>query len=1088
MQKSMRVSGEMEKLEDEYHSANEAANEYLQSRQDDRASTVSEILSIDLLGRMNISESSETRKKEEITTKKNTEVGTLFPSTNVSNTSLVSCISTACQTQTVAERSQINRTIRAVNIDEQREHEPSMDQNPQFSVENSSVDNSHTRNSDLNVRAKTFEPSSNRPSPTIGHDLWHQLKRVEIPIFTGDKRKYQGWRAAFNACVDRAPATAEYKLLQLRQYLAGEALQVIENLGHSETAYEAAKERLERKYGGRRRQIAVYLEDLDNFRQVRTGNARDLEQLAYLLDIAIINLKEAGHTHELGDGSLYNKLQRKLSESMLARYHRWVFETNETEGVTSLRKWVIQEAEFQTIAAETMHGLAGKSTNSQNQEHSLPRYKNQRTFFGESQRGHNADKACFACKGSHAIWKCRTYEQKSPTDSWRIARRAQLCYRCLSTGHFGNKCPKSRPCGTDGYEEHHHRLLHQTVTTRTTDADEQTEPEREHGSPSADLASHVTEGNVQEPPQQTTMITQDYSKVDYIALRTVPIVLKNGDRSMRVNALLDEASTKSYVNSDVAAELGLEGKTEKVTVNVLNGQIETFETKPVSFELQNVDGTVSVNVNAYTTNRVTGDMNVIDWNEYRKKWPYLRDVKFPLNAKRPIVDVLIGLDCLDLHCAIEEVKGQPGEPIARLTPLGWTCVGNPYAVKTTKLVTHFACTYFARDQLDNDELSSSLKRFWEIEGVSPSKPAPIVQIQDQIAMKKAECSLQHEQNMYRVSIPWKDDKPKLPENYNMALQRLENTEKRLRKAKNVGQSYSEIIKQYVEKGYVRKVPENEHSKSKWFLPHFPVMRFDKDTTKIRIVFDASAKCQGTSLNDAIHQGPKLQRDLFDVLLRFRRFPVAIVCDIAEMYLRIGISHEDQPYHRFLWRGIDQSRVPDVYEFNRVVFGMNSSPFLAQFVLQHHAKNHRSDFPLASETIDKSTYMDDSMDSVHSEIQGIQLYHQLSVLLSKAGMHARKWLWNSSTVLGEIPLEDRKAEVDLDRSQLSCAKTLGVWWRADEDVFTFKENVPEEEMALTKRNFFEEICNPLRSNRFFVAIHCSCKNVAPGYVDRWYRLG
>ena len=209
-----------------------------------------------------------------------------------------------------------------------------------------------------------------------------------------------------------------------------------------------------------------------------------------------------------------------------------------------------------------------------------------------------------------------------------MARRAQLCYRCLSTGHFGNKCPKSRPCGTDGCEEHHHRLLHQTATTPTTDADEQTEPEREHGSPSADLASHVTEGNVQEPPQQTTMITQNYSKEDYIALRTVPIVLKNGDRSLRVNALLDEASTKSYLSSDVAAELGLEGKTEKVTVNVLNGQIETFETKPVSFELQNVNGTVSVNVNAYTTKRVTGDMNVIDWNEYRKKWPYLRVLQF----------------------------------------------------------------------------------------------------------------------------------------------------------------------------------------------------------------------------------------------------------------------------------------------------------------------------------------------------------------------------------------------------------------------------------------------------------------------------
>lgn len=109
---------------------------------------------------------------------------------------------------------------------------------------------------------------------------------MQIPVFHGDKRKYQSWKAAFLACIDNAPATAEYKLLQLRQYLSGEALQVIENLGHSATAYEAAKERLERTYGGQRRQIAAYLKDLDNLKQVRTGIAKDLEKFADLLDIA----------------------------------------------------------------------------------------------------------------------------------------------------------------------------------------------------------------------------------------------------------------------------------------------------------------------------------------------------------------------------------------------------------------------------------------------------------------------------------------------------------------------------------------------------------------------------------------------------------------------------------------------------------------------------------------------------------------------------------------------------------------------------------------------------------------------------------
>ena len=91
-------------------------------------------------------------------------------------------------------------------------------------------------------------------STLIGLDLWKQLKRVTIPVFTGDKKTYQSWKAAFTACVDNAPATAEYKLLQLRQCLAGEALKTIENLGHFATAYHTAKERLESKFGGRHHQ------------------------------------------------------------------------------------------------------------------------------------------------------------------------------------------------------------------------------------------------------------------------------------------------------------------------------------------------------------------------------------------------------------------------------------------------------------------------------------------------------------------------------------------------------------------------------------------------------------------------------------------------------------------------------------------------------------------------------------------------------------------------------------------------------------------------------------------------------------------
>ena len=110
-------------------------------------------------------------------------------------------------------------------------------------------------------------------------------------MFSGDKRTYENWKAAFLACIDQARATAEYKLLQLRQYLSGEALKSIENLGHSSTPYEAAKSRLERKYGGTRCQIAIYLEELENFKPIHTGYAKDIEKFADRLDIAVVNLK-----------------------------------------------------------------------------------------------------------------------------------------------------------------------------------------------------------------------------------------------------------------------------------------------------------------------------------------------------------------------------------------------------------------------------------------------------------------------------------------------------------------------------------------------------------------------------------------------------------------------------------------------------------------------------------------------------------------------------------------------------------------------------------------------------------------------------
>ena len=1075
-QKGKQIVSEMERIEEEFYTASEAAREYLDSHRDDSSSVSSEMLTINLQRTLNINDaSSETQPKEHIATEHPralAEVHFSDRSKSIDNSVPVT-FEKQSRPATLSHKTDATDKIGSIQqIEgihpgwlgnaEKSQHQDAHEEKPIEIHMNACATPFEPR---VHHYRDLSEPAASYAAPSVGQDLWRQLKRVQIPVFSGDKRTYQSWKAAFLACIDSAPATGEYKLLQLRQYLAGEALKTIENLGHSATAYEAAKDRLERKFGGSRRQIAIYLEDLENFRLIRQGNAKDLEQFADLLDIAIINLQETDQYHELGNGSLYTKLQRKLPQSMLANYHRWIFENKMSESVATLRKWVLQESEFQTVASETVYGVTGRATDTQTTQpgHKL---KSTRTFFGDKKDYRSMKKFhCQVCGAEHGIWKCQTFVEKSVAERWNLAKRFHLCFRCLAEGHSGKTCPRSRQCGQNGCKELHHRLLHRqphdiNPKLSVTDITDSTEVKLSDLSSSKQITSGM-EGN--ERRLQTTMTACDVTTPDFIVLRTVPVILRNGNRSLKVNALLDDASTKTYVNADVAAELGLKGKTERVTVNVLNGQVETFETRPVDMEIESLAGDVRLRVTAYTANKVTGTMSVFDWSNYAQRWPHLRHINFPRNAKRPVIDCLIGLDCIDLHCAIQEVRGRPGEPIARLTPLGWTCIGNPGSNGKATLQTNFASTYFVRDRAGIEELNASLKRFWEIEDMTMVQTGtmgekPIVRLEEQIALKKVEQSIQYEKNMYRVGVPWHSYEPTLPNNYRMALRRLDNTEKRLTKSPTIATAYSEIINQYIEKGYIRKVQEQEKNDSKWYLPHFPVIRPDKETTKTRIVFDASAKCDNVSLNDVIHQGPKLQRDLFDVLMRFRRFPVAVVCDIAEMYLQIGIAAEDKPYHRFLWRGIQQNRQPDVYEFDRVVFGVNSSPFQAQFVLQSHAKKYQREFPMAAETILKSTYMDDSMDSVLNEEQGIRLYSQLSGILTTAGMHARKWLSNSSKVLSGIPLQDRKSEVDLDRDQLPSTKTLGVWWLADEDIFTFREQAPESNMAYTKRNFLKKIAS------------------------------
>ncbi|KAJ8051026.1 hypothetical protein HOLleu_04443 [Holothuria leucospilota] len=900
--------------------------------------------------------------------------------------------------------------------------------------------------------AQAISTTRNPTETGIGQDMWKQLKRVSIPVFSGDVKVYENWKAAFLACIDVSPVTPEYKLLQLRQYLSGEALKVIENLGHSATAYQAAKDRLDRKYGGKRRQIALRFEELHEFKPIRAGNAKDVEHFADLLDITIINLKDYGLHNELDSKLLYLVLCKKMTESMVTQYQRWVRENGKEESIEVLREWVIKEAEYRTVAHEAIRGVSDLVLSSGSDNKPGRRARAFVTTDSKYQKS-----ACKQCGGDHGVWACSEFKGLTVTQRWAKAKQCGLCFRCLGDNHRGVNCKRTRECGIDGCKNSRHRLLHEV---KAPDRNESRVSYHSEDTPGG--AGPPTEGELkgdQDQSQNATLVTGSGQKNKHVALRTVPVIVKNGKRRFKVNALLDDASTSTFLNADVAAELGLQGKCKKTEVNVINGQVEVFETMPVEFGLESLDRQVDIMIAATTIKQVTGDLQVVDWNVFAKKWPHLEDIQFPKFGKRTKIDLLIGIDQVDLHFSLRDICGKPGDPIARRTPLGWTCIGGPLELEGTSSHANFARVYFSHQKDVMEELNQSLRQFWEVENLGAVPPKQLELKPDEVsAMSKVKGSLDYRMGRYQVRVPWKGDSgPLLPDNRDMATSRLQSTEKRLKANPSLGKDYSDTIERYLSKGYIRKVEKSDIGEGpKWFLPHFPVVRPDKATTKTRIVFDASAKYQGISLNDEINQGPKMQRDLFDILLRFRKNPVAVACDIEEMYLQIQLAPPDRAYHRFLWRNLDQTQPPQEYEFTRVVFGVNASPFLAQFVAQQNAESHKSDFPMAAETVYKSTYMDDSMTSVPNKEIGGELYRQLSALWGLAGMHARKWLSNSPEVMRQIPVGDRISELRLEEGELPSIKTLGVLWKATEDIFTFQPNPPPADYLLTKRNILRKL--------------------------------
>lgn len=245
------------------------------------------------------------------------------------------------------------------------------------------------------------------------------------------------------------------------------------------------------------------------------------------------------------------------------------------------------------------------------------------------------------------------------------------------------------------------------------------------------------------------------------------------------------------------------------------------------------------------------------------------------------------------------------------------------------------------------------------------------------------------------------------------------------------------------------------SDGRYLLPHHAVLRLSSTTTKLRVVFNGSAKTSsGKSLNDILMTGPKLQPELFDTLLRFRTYAVAFTADISQMYRCIEVHPEDRPVQSILWRE-EPTNPPRIYELSTVTCGTAPASFLATKCLQVLVES--AEDTRVSSTIQSNFYMDDLLTGSSSVEEAKALQKGVHGTCKSAHFLLRKYQSNSPDLLQSIPPELIESKLTRIIGGNEAIYVLGVYWTPAEDTFQIK--VPDsltQVNVITKRRLLSEV--------------------------------
>ncbi|GBN37214.1 hypothetical protein AVEN_67585-1 [Araneus ventricosus] len=315
------------------------------------------------------------------------------------------------------------------------------------------------------------------------------------------------------------------------------------------------------------------------------------------------------------------------------------------------------------------------------------------------------------------------------------------------------------------------------------------------------------------------------------------------------------------------------------------------------------------------------------------------------------IDVLIGADVAGgLFTGKRRVLSSG--LVALESYLRWTIMGKTNLPSEKEDTAMMVISMFIRE--------ATIYDLFSLEVLGISDPVEMKSKQENEYLNKMyfeESVRMNEDGRYEVSLPWKGDHLPLPSNKEIAMKQLETSTRKLHH-ENLFTAYDGVFKKWasLDDPVESSCRHNEH-----YLPHRPVVK-QHGMTKVRPVFDASARQVGSpSLNQCLESGPNLLELIPSLLLIFRELKYGIVADIEKAFLQISVRPEDRNFLKFFWWNRKENVDTKIMQHARMLFGVNSSPFLLESVLEHHLKKCLKNSTYNQRTIDillRSFYVDD----------------------------------------------------------------------------------------------------------------------------------